>query len=88
MAFSTFAGHHFKLFIASILAMAPLFAVVYFFEWESAESSLILRALRLAFILAVSGALYLLFAKLFKVAEIATLAEYGRGLLKKRKGSN
>jgi hypothetical protein len=47
-----------------------------------------LRALRLAFILAVSGALYLLFAKLFKVAEIATLAEYGRGLLKKRKGSN
>ena len=88
LAFSTFAGHHFKLFAASILAMAPLFAVVYFFEWESAESSLILRALRLAFVLALSGALYLLFAKLFKVAEIATLAEFGRGMLKKRKGSN
>jgi putative peptidoglycan lipid II flippase len=88
LAFSTFAGHHFKLFAASILAMAPLFAVVYFSEWESAESSLILRALRLAFVLALSGALYLLFAKLFKVAEIATLAEFGRGMLKKRKGSN
>ena len=85
LALSTFAGHHFKLFIASVLAMAPLFAVMYIFEWESADSSLILRALRLAFILAASGALYLLFAKLFKVAEIATLAEFGRGLLKKRK---
>jgi putative peptidoglycan lipid II flippase len=86
LAFSTFAGHHFKLFIASILAMAPLFALVYFFEWESAESPLIVRALRLGLILALSGTFYLLFAKLFKVAEIATLAEFGRGLLKKRKG--
>ena len=86
LAFSTFAGHHAKLFLASIFAMAPLFALMYFFEWESVESSLVLRALRLGFILAASGALYLLFAKLFKVAEIATLAEFGRGLLKKRKG--
>jgi putative peptidoglycan lipid II flippase len=86
LAFSTFAGHHTKLYLASILAMAPLFAVMYFFKWESGESSLILRALRLGLILALSGAFYLLFAKLFKVAEIATLAEFGRGLLKKRKG--
>jgi putative peptidoglycan lipid II flippase len=86
LAFSTFASHHAKLYIASILAMAPLFALVYFFEWESADSSLILRALRLGLILAFSGIFYLLFAKLFRVAEIATLAEFGRGLLKKRKG--
>jgi putative peptidoglycan lipid II flippase len=86
LAFSTFASHHAKLYIASILAMAPLFALVYFFEWESADSSLILRALRLGLILALGGALYLLFAKLFRVAEIATLAEFGRGLFKKRKG--
>ena len=86
LAFSTFAGHHAKLYVASIFAMAPLFAVMYFLEWESADSSLILRALRLGLILTLSGGLYLLFAKLFKVAEIATLAEFGRGLLKKRKG--
>ena len=86
LAFSTFAGHHTKLYIASILAMAPLFTVMYFFKWESGESSLILRALRLGLILALSGAFYLLFAKLFRVAEIATLAEFGRGLMKKRKG--
>jgi putative peptidoglycan lipid II flippase len=88
LAFSTFAGHHAKLFLASILAMAPLFAVVYLLKWESVDSSIILRALRLTFILAASGALYLLFAKLFKVAEIATLAEFGRGMLKKKTRSN
>jgi putative peptidoglycan lipid II flippase len=88
LAFSTFVGHHAKLFLASVLAMAPFFAIMYFLEWESAESPIILRAIRLAFILAASGALYLLFAKLFKIAEISTLAEFGRGLLKKRKGSN
>jgi len=86
LAFATFAGHHFKLFVASTLAMAPLFALMYILEWESAESSIILRAIRLTFILAASGALYLLFAKLFKIAEIATLAEFARGLMKKRKG--
>jgi putative peptidoglycan lipid II flippase len=86
LAVSTFAGHHFKLFLASVLAMAPLFALMYFLKWESADSSIILRAIRLTFILAASGLLYLLFAKLFKIAEIATLAEFGRGLMKKRKG--
>jgi putative peptidoglycan lipid II flippase len=87
LAFSTFAGHHAKLFGASFLAMAPLFALMYLLEWESADSSSLLRALRLCVILAASGFLYLLFAKLFKISEISTLAEFGRGLLKKRKSS-
>jgi putative peptidoglycan lipid II flippase len=87
LAFSTFAGHHAKLFAASFLAMAPLFALMYLLKWESADSSSLLRALRLCVILAASGVLYLLFAKLFKITEISTLAEFGRGLLKKRKSS-
>ena len=87
LAVSTFIGHHAKLFISSLLAMAPLFALVYLLEWESADSSALLRALRLCVILAASGFLYLLFAKLFKISEISTLAEFGRGLLKKRKGA-
>jgi putative peptidoglycan lipid II flippase len=87
LAFTTFAGHHAKLFGASFLAMAPLFALMYLLEWESADSSSLLRALRLCVILAASGFLYLLFAKLFKISEISTLAEFGRGLLKKRKSS-
>ena len=85
LAVSTFAGHHAKLFSASLLAMAPLFGLMYLLEWESADSPAIVRALRLSFILAASGVLYLLFAKLFKITEISTLAEFGRGLLKKRK---
>jgi putative peptidoglycan lipid II flippase len=87
LAVSTFIGHHAKLFISSLLAMAPLFALVYLLEWESADSSALLRALRLCVVLAASGVFYLLFAKLFKISEIATLAEFGRGLLKKRKGT-
>jgi putative peptidoglycan lipid II flippase len=88
LSVSTFAGHHAKLFIASFLAMAPLFALTYFLEWESADSSSLLRAIRLCIILAASGLLYLLFAKLFKISEVATLAEFGRGLLKKRKNDS
>jgi putative peptidoglycan lipid II flippase len=87
LAVSTFIGHHAKLSAASLLAMAPLFALVYLLEWESADSSALLRALRLCVVLAASGVFYLLFAKLFKISEIATLAEFGRGLLKKRKGT-
>jgi len=85
LAVSTFAGHHAKLLIASLLAMAPLFGLMYLLKWESADSPALVRALRLSFILAASGVLYLLFAKLFKITEISTLAEFGRGLLKKRK---
>jgi putative peptidoglycan lipid II flippase len=88
LAVATFAGHHAKLFAASLLAMAPLFLLMYLLEWESANSSVLLRTARLCFILAASGLLYLLFAKLFKIAEIATLAEFGRGLLKKRKNDS
>jgi putative peptidoglycan lipid II flippase len=88
LAFSTFAAHHAKLFAAALLAMAPLFALMYFLEWESADSSALLRAIRLCVILAASGLLYLLLAKLFKISEIATLAEFGRGLLKKRKNDS
>jgi putative peptidoglycan lipid II flippase len=88
LSVSTFAGHHAKLFIASFFAMAPLFALTYFLKWESSDSSALLRAIRLCIILAASGLLYLLFAKLFKISEIATLAEFGRGLLKKRKNGS
>lgn len=85
LSVSTFARHHAKLFIASFFAMAPLFALVYLLEWESADSPALLRALRLCLILATSGVLYLFFTRLLKISEIATLTEYGRGLLKKRK---
>ena len=84
LSVSSFTRHHAKLFIASFFAMAPLFALVYLLEWESADSPALLRAFRLCLILATSGVLYFFFTKLFKISEIATLAEFGRGLLKKR----
>lgn len=85
LAISTFLSHHIKLYIASLIAMGPLFALVYILKWESSDSSSLLRAIRLFFILLSSGLFYLLFAKVFKISEISTLAEFGRTLLKKRK---
>jgi putative peptidoglycan lipid II flippase len=86
LSVTSFLGHHTKLFLASLLAMAPLFLLSYLLKWEGGDVSLILRVLRLGLVLALSGSLYLLFAKLFKIAEIASLAEFGRGLLEKRSG--
>jgi putative peptidoglycan lipid II flippase len=86
LSVTSFLGHHTKLFLASLLAMAPLFLLSYFLKWEGGDVSLILRVLRLGLVLALSGSLYLLFAKLFKIAEIASLAEFGRGLLEKKRG--
>jgi len=86
LSVTSFLGHHTKLFLASLLAMAPLFLLSYLLKWEGGDVSLILRVLRLGLVLALSGSLYLLFAKLFKIAEIASLAEFGRGLLEKRRG--
>ena len=74
LSVSSFTRHHAKLFIASFFAMAPLFALVYLLEWESADSPALLRAFRLCLILATSGVLYFFFTKLFKISEIATLA--------------
>jgi putative peptidoglycan lipid II flippase len=86
LSVTSFLGHHTKLFLASLLAMAPLFLLSYLLKWEGGDVSLILRVLRLGLVLALSGSLYLLFAKLFKIAEIASLAEFGRGLLEKKSG--
>jgi putative peptidoglycan lipid II flippase len=86
LSVTSFLGHHTKLFLASLLAMAPLFLLSYLLKWEGGDVSLILRVLRLGLVLALSGSLYLLFAKLFKIAEIASLAEFGRGLLEKKRG--
>lgn len=68
-----FSNQHLKLFAASILAMSPLFALSTYLGWVSDDVSLLLRALRLLVVLAISGLGYLFFAHRFKVAEIAGL---------------
>jgi putative peptidoglycan lipid II flippase len=80
-----FARQHLTLFLASILAMAPLFALSTYLGWVSDEVSLLVRAIRLIFTLGLSGVVYLFFAHRFKVAEIAGLRTFATSALAKLK---
>jgi putative peptidoglycan lipid II flippase len=80
-----FARQHLTLFLASILAMAPLFALSTYLGWVSDEVSLLVRAIRLIFTLGLSGFAYLFFAHRFKVAEIAGLRTFATSALAKLK---
>ena len=73
LSISDFAGQHLRLFLASILAMAPLYALSTYFGWVSDDASLILRAVRLFVILALAGLGFLFAGHHLKVAEIAGL---------------
>jgi putative peptidoglycan lipid II flippase len=85
LSISDFAGQHLRLFLASILAMAPLFAISTYFGWVSDDASLILRAVRLFVILALAGLGFLFAGHLLKVAEIAGLRGFATSLLNRRK---
>ena len=80
-----FAHQHATLFAASILAMAPMFAVATYFGWANDDVSIFTRALRLLLTLSVSGIGYLVIAHQFKVAEIAGLRSFATSVLTKLK---
>lgn len=81
-----FARQHLTLILASLIAMAPLFAISTYLGWVDDNVGLITRTLRLVFILTFSGAGYLALAHRFKVAEIAGLRGFATSLLARRKG--
>jgi putative peptidoglycan lipid II flippase len=78
---SDFAGQHLRLFLASIFAMAPLFALSTYLGWVSDDVSLIVRAIRLFLILALAGLGFLFLGHRMKVAEIAGLRGFATSLL-------
>jgi putative peptidoglycan lipid II flippase len=80
-----FAGQHLRLFLASFLAMAPLFAISTYLGWVSDDVSLIVRALRLLVVLSLAGLSFLFAAHRLKVAEIAGLRGFATSLLDRRK---
>jgi putative peptidoglycan lipid II flippase len=80
-----FAAQHGLLLIASLVAMLPFFAIAFYFDWAYDDASLVLRALRLAFILAGSGIAYLFIARALKVSEIAGLRGFATSTLRRRR---
>ena len=82
---SEFASQHGRLLLASLLAMAPFFALAQYFGWAYDETTLTVRALRLLLVLLGSGVAYLLCAKLLKVSEIAGLKGFATSVLQRRR---
>ena len=80
-----FAGQHLALLAASIIAMAPLFALSTYLGWANDSAPLITRAARLIGTLTISGLGYLFLAHRFKVAEIAGLRSFATTLSAKLK---
>jgi putative peptidoglycan lipid II flippase len=85
LSISDFAGQHLRLFIASILAMAPLFALSIYLGWVNDDAPLIVRAIRLFVILTLAGLGFLFLGHRLKVAEIAGLRGFATSLLGRRK---
>lgn len=71
-----FGRQHSLLVFASLSAMLPLFFLARFFQWESDDTDLPIRALRLMVVISVSGIGYLVATHLLKVGEIAGLREF------------
>jgi len=80
-----FASQHGRLLLAALVAMLPFFALAQYFGWAYAETTLLLRALRLLFILVGSGASYLFMAKILKVSEIAGLKGFATSIVRRRR---
>jgi putative peptidoglycan lipid II flippase len=85
--YSQFLGQHARLYLASLLAMLPFFAISYFFGWNNDDAKPLIGVARLALLLVGSGAGFLMIAHAFKITEIATLKEFAISQLSKRKSS-
>ena len=82
---SDFAGQHGLLALASLLAMAPFFALSLWLQWVDGDGSLLVRGARLVVALGGSGVAYLVIASRLKVAEIAGLREFATSVLARRR---
>jgi putative peptidoglycan lipid II flippase len=82
---SEFASQHGRLLLASLIGMVPFFAISQYFNWAYDETTLVMRIVRLAFVLGGSGLAYLLCARAMKVSEIAGLRGFATSVLQRRR---
>lgn len=70
-----FFGQHFKLYLASFLAMAPIFLLSQYFGWVDSDSTPIIRLAELALVLIAIPIAYFFIARRMKVDEISITME-------------
>ena len=73
-----FIGQHARLFVASLLAMLPLFAISQYFSWANANSTALVRLGELGLIMAVGFVGYFFIAGKLGVSEISVTGELAR----------
>jgi putative peptidoglycan lipid II flippase len=71
LALGDFAPQHIRLFIASFISMAPLFAISYYFDWVGGNSSSGIRGLELLIVMIVSFVGFFFTARLLHIEEVS-----------------
>jgi putative peptidoglycan lipid II flippase len=66
-----FVPQHFRLLLASLIAMVPLFAISIYFDWIGANSSSGVRALELLSVMVISFIGFFLTARLLRIEEVS-----------------
>ena len=84
LALRDFAPQHFRLLLASLISMVPLFAISIYFDWVGANSSSGIRALELLFVMVISFIGFFFTARLLRIEEVSM----GRELVASFMGRN
>jgi len=71
LALRDFAPQHTRLFLASLIAMVPLFLISYYFDWVGGNSSSGIRALELLFVMVISFVGFFFTARLLHIEEVS-----------------
>jgi putative peptidoglycan lipid II flippase len=80
LALSEFIGQHFRLLIASLLAMLPLFAMTQYISWLNIEFSRAARAGELLVVMVVAFVAYIVGAKALGIEEISMIRHLGSSI--------
>ena len=85
LALREFAPQHIRLFIASFIAMGPLFLISYYFDWVGANTSSGMRALELLAVMVISFIGFYFTSRLLRVEEISLGKELVASLMGRNK---
>ena len=80
LALSEFLGQHIRLFIASLLAMVPLFIMTQYISWFAVDLTRAARAGELLVVMVVSFFAYILAAKALHIEEISMIRHLGSSI--------
>ncbi len=87
ISYSDFSAQHNRLFVASLLAMLPLFALSQYLNWVSNDSPALVRLGELALVLFWSPVGYYYFSKFLGVSEITVMGDMVKGQFRRGRTS-